>query len=102
MAWNLTQVTNNPATDSQASWLPEGDKLAFLSDRDNKHLMLWTISLATGKEEPLLDLVREYNTLSFLPMASKSYLILAKMELRMCGLLRLREVNAGNLHLTTN
>ena len=53
---NLTQVTNNPATDSQASWLPEGDKLAFLSDRDNKHLMLWTISLATGKEEPLLDL----------------------------------------------
>jgi Tol biopolymer transport system component len=53
---NLTQVTNNPATDSQASWLPGGDKLAFLSNRDNKHLMLWTISLATGKEEPLLDL----------------------------------------------
>ncbi len=53
---NLTQVTNNPATDSQASWLPEGDKLVFLSDRDSKHLKLWTISLATSKEEPLMDL----------------------------------------------
>jgi serine/threonine protein kinase/tricorn protease-like protein len=53
---NLTQVTNNPATDSQASWLPGGDKLAFLSSRNNNHLALWTTSLTTGKEEPLLDL----------------------------------------------
>jgi Tol biopolymer transport system component len=53
---NLTQVTNNPATDSQASWLPGGDKLVFLSSRNNNHLALWTISLTTGKEEPLLDL----------------------------------------------
>jgi len=53
---NLVQLTNNPATDSQANWFPTGDKLAFLSDRANKHLMLWTISLATGKEEPFLDL----------------------------------------------
>jgi len=53
---NLTQVTNNPATDSQASWLPGGDKLAFLSSRNNDHLALWTTSLTTGKEEPLLDL----------------------------------------------
>ena len=53
---NLTQLTNNPATDSQASWFPEGDKLAFLSDRNNNHMTLWTISLATGKEEPFLDL----------------------------------------------
>ena len=52
---NLTQVTNNPATDSQASWFPQSDKLAFLSDRD-KPMKLWTISLATGKEEPFLDL----------------------------------------------
>jgi len=53
---NLTQVTNNPATDSQASWLPGGDKLAFLSNRDNTYLKFWSISLSTGKEEPLLDL----------------------------------------------
>ena len=52
---NLTQITNNPATDSQPSWFPQGDKLAFLSDRDG-HMKLWTISLATGKEEPFLDL----------------------------------------------
>lgn len=52
---NLVQVTNNPTADRQANWFPGGDKLAFLSDR-TKHLMLWTISLATGKEEPFLDL----------------------------------------------
>jgi Tol biopolymer transport system component len=53
---NLVQLTNNPATDSQANWFPTGDKLAFLSDRANKRMALWTISLATGKEELLLDL----------------------------------------------
>ncbi len=53
---NLTQLTNNPATDSQASWFPEGDKLAFLSDRNDNRMAMWTISLATGKEEPFLDL----------------------------------------------
>jgi len=53
---NLIQVTNNPATDSQPSWLPEGNRIAFLSDRANNHLMLWTIELATSKEEPYLDL----------------------------------------------
>ena len=53
---NLTQITNNPATDSQASWLPGGDKVAFLSDRNKNYLTLWTISLTTGKEEQVLDL----------------------------------------------
>jgi len=63
---NLTQLTNNPATDSQASWFPEGDKLAFISDRNNNHMMVWTISLTTRKEEPLLDLGEDvqYATLS--------------------------------------
>ena len=53
---NLTQLTNNPGVDSQASWLPGEDKLVFLSDRDSTHLRLWTISLTTAKQEPLLDL----------------------------------------------
>jgi Tol biopolymer transport system component len=53
---NLTQVTNNPGIDSEAGWLPGGDKVAFITDRDNKHLTLWSLSLATGKQEPLLDL----------------------------------------------
>ena len=53
---NLVQVTNNPATDSQPSWLPDGKRIAFLSDRANSHPMLWTIEIATGKEEPFLDL----------------------------------------------
>ncbi len=53
---NPSQLTNNPGVDSQASWLPGGDKLVFLSDRDSPYLKLWTISIATGKQEPLLDL----------------------------------------------
>jgi Tol biopolymer transport system component len=53
---NLTQLTSNPDTDSQPSWFPEGDRIAFLSDRNNDHLMLWSITLATGREEPLRDL----------------------------------------------
>ncbi len=63
---NLTQLTYNATTDSQASWLPGGDKLAFLSNRNTKYLTLWTISLTTGKEEPLLDLGEgvEFATLS--------------------------------------
>ena len=63
---NLKQVTNNPTTDSQASWLPGGDKLAFLANRDKTYLTLWAISLTTGREEPLLDLGEgvEYATLS--------------------------------------
>nr|MBA3765393.1 PD40 domain-containing protein [Acidobacteriota bacterium] len=63
---NPTQVTDNPATDSQASWFPEGDKIAFLSDRNSNHLALWSIVLASGREEPLLDLGEgvEYANLS--------------------------------------
>ena len=53
---NLTQLTSNPGVDSQASWLPGENKLVFLSDRDSRHLRLWTISLTTGKQEFLMDL----------------------------------------------
>src|ERR1700754_4179703 len=55
---NLTQLTNNTATDSQASWFPSNDKIAFLSDRDNneRRFALWSISLTTGKEEHLMDM----------------------------------------------
>ena len=53
---NLTQLTSDPGADSQPNWLPEGNKLVFLTTRDNNHPRLWTISLLTGKEEPFLDL----------------------------------------------
>lgn len=53
---NLTQLTTNPTTDNQPNWFPDSQRIAFLSDRNNNHLTLWSISLATGKEEQLLDL----------------------------------------------
>ena len=63
---NLTQLTSNPATDSQPCWFPGGDRISFLSDRDNSHMVLWSITLSSGREEPLLDLGEgvEFATLS--------------------------------------
>jgi Tol biopolymer transport system component len=63
---NATQLTANPATDTQPSWFPEGDRIAFLSDRNSNHMALWSIALASGKEELLLDLGEgvEYAALS--------------------------------------
>jgi TolB protein len=52
---NLTQLTTNPASDYKPYWFPQDDRIAFLSDREGKNA-LWSISLATGKEERLLDL----------------------------------------------
>jgi Tol biopolymer transport system component/DNA-binding winged helix-turn-helix (wHTH) protein len=53
---NLAQLTTNPANDSAPSWFPQNDRIAFLSDREGKNKTLWSISLATGKEEELIDL----------------------------------------------
>jgi serine/threonine protein kinase len=63
---NLTQITNNPRGEAQANWLPGGEKVAFLSENADKRLMLWTVSIVTGKQEPLLDLGPgiQYATLS--------------------------------------
>ena len=53
---NLTQLTTNSAVASGPNWLPQDDRIAFLSERDGKNRTLWSISLATGKEEQLADL----------------------------------------------
>ena len=63
---NLTQITNTPGGEAQANWLPGSDKVAFLSENENKRLVFWTVSIVTGKQEPLLDLGPgiQYATLS--------------------------------------
>jgi eukaryotic-like serine/threonine-protein kinase len=52
---NLTQVTSDPSMDNVPTWFPKGDRLAFLSSRKG-HSALWSIALANGKEEFLVDL----------------------------------------------
>jgi len=38
----------HPATDKSAQLAPGGDRIAFLSDRDNSHMVLWSITLSSG------------------------------------------------------
>ena len=45
---NLTQITNNPADDRDPNWSPDGNRIAFSSDRSGK-ADIWTVS-STGTE----------------------------------------------------
>jgi len=69
---NLRQLTTNQATDSQPNWLPDGERIAFLSDRDNQEtsFSIWAISLSTGKEEKLLDLGEDAQFIQLSPDGS--------------------------------
>jgi Tol biopolymer transport system component len=53
---NPTQLTTDPATDNVPSWLPEGDRVAFLSDRNNQYMRLWSTTLVGGRDQFLMDL----------------------------------------------
>jgi eukaryotic-like serine/threonine-protein kinase len=53
---DFAQLTSDSANEFNPNWFPQDDRIAFVSDRDGKNKALWSISLATGKEERLLDL----------------------------------------------
>jgi Tol biopolymer transport system component/tRNA A-37 threonylcarbamoyl transferase component Bud32 len=52
---DAVQLTNDPATDSHASWFPSGDRLAFLSRRDGGWA-LWSRHLETAEAVRLGEL----------------------------------------------
>ena len=52
---NPSQLTTNPSIDSNPDWLPDGKRIAFLSDRSG-HLALWSTTLDGGRDILLLDL----------------------------------------------
>src|SRR2546423_11451189 len=65
---NPIQLTADPAPENIPAWFPDGKRVAFFSSRDPNQIRasLWSLTLATGKEERLLDLEEgvEYARLS--------------------------------------
>jgi eukaryotic-like serine/threonine-protein kinase len=55
---NQTQLTTDPGSELFASWLAQGDKIAFLYS-DPQQTNLRSIEVQTGREEILLDLTPE-------------------------------------------
>lgn len=51
---NQTQLTTDPGIDWAPSWFPDNDRIAFKSARQEKN-MLWTVSLKSGRETPLIE-----------------------------------------------
>jgi eukaryotic-like serine/threonine-protein kinase len=51
---NPTQLSTNPANNWAPSWFPEGDRLAFQSNRQGKD-GIWSIAPKSGREKLLVD-----------------------------------------------
>ena len=51
---NPTQLTTDPAPDQRPSWFPDGEQIAFQSNRNGKNLML-AINVKTGVETTLFE-----------------------------------------------
>lgn len=49
---NATQLTTDPASDQRPSWFPDGEQIAFQSNREGRETML-AIDLISGKERTL-------------------------------------------------
>ncbi len=53
---NPRELTANSGFNYKPDWFPQDDRVAFLSEREGRNTTYWSVSLATGKEERLLDL----------------------------------------------
>jgi eukaryotic-like serine/threonine-protein kinase len=51
---NATQLTTDPAGDQRPSWFPDGEEVAFVSNRQGKDVVL-AINRKTGKERTLFE-----------------------------------------------
>lgn len=54
---NAIQVTSNDSAESKPSWFPDGQRVAYVSNRGNR-LALWSVDIATRREEVMFDLAR--------------------------------------------
>ncbi len=63
---NAAQLTADPANDDYPTWFPDGERLAFSSTRSGR-LTLWSLSIATSREEPMADLDSTVDTIRLSP-----------------------------------
>jgi Tol biopolymer transport system component len=54
---NAVQLTSDEASEFQPNWFPDSQRIAYLSNRDNR-LGVWTVDITTRREELLLDATR--------------------------------------------
>ena len=55
---NQTQLTTNPETDQRPSWFPDGEQIAYLSERQGRDEM-WAMNLKSGRERKLFGLSQD-------------------------------------------
>jgi TolB protein len=55
---NQVQLTTNPEKDERPSWFPDGDQIAFLSQRGGED-EIWAMNLKSGRERKLFGLAQD-------------------------------------------
>lgn len=92
------QLTNDKFVDINPDWSPDGDQVAFLSDRDG-NMDLWIHTLSSGKTEKLVDLEEDLGFPAWSPDGkSIAYFARDTRNVWGSGELQIVEVSSGAIN----